>query len=220
MVGVFRRGVGYIQFGSFEARAARCARPQTRLERATHDERALRRIRRRARHDHFLDLRHEARRIGHVGNRSQEELRRDDAVGKPGCEQIVADRAVQHQQRPSESIAVLDPVLRRALDKPPKLAAADQVLRPTVGVGQPAGGVAPRQRGFEQFERPVPSLSALPDGVPGDELGGSDAGLSAASAFHHALHRFERVVVHRVGAAHADHEGLLDIRVARYLDVG
>ena len=56
-----------------------------------------------------------------------------------------------------------------------------------------------------------PSVAGLPHGVAFDHLDRLDARLAALAPLDHALHRLERVVVHRVRAADADHQRLLDL---------
>ena len=59
----------------------------------------------------------------------------------------------------------------------------------------------------------VALLARFPDRVAFDHLHGFHAGLAALAALDHALHGFERVVIHRVRTARADHQRFFDLAV-------
>ncbi len=99
-------------------------------------------------------------------------------------------------------------------------AVGDHVLGASVLDRKAHGRVAAGESADEKFFGPVALVAGLPDGVTFDELDGFDAGFAAFAAFEHALHGFESVVVHGVGAAAADHEGVGDFAVERKFEFG
>ena len=72
----------------------------------------------------------------------------------------------------------------------------------------------------EQLLGPPAFVAGFPDGVAFDHLDGLDAGLASLAPLHHALHGFERVEVHGVGAASRPPSARLRSRTERQFEIG
>ena len=91
-------------------------------------------------------------------------------------------------------------------------------VRPSCTV-RPCGVSLRESADVSKFFRPSALLSCLPDGFAFDHLHGFHAGFAAFATLDHALHRFQRVIVHRVRPALADHQRVFDLASERKFQV-
>ena len=117
-------------------------------------------------------------------------------------------------------VAAFDEVGGRLRDDRGEHAAADEVLRTGVFERLAHQQVGAREGRRQQGLRPAALFARFPHGVPFDQLHRLDPRLAAAAPLDHALHGLEGVVIHRVGAADAHHQGVFDLAIERQFQLG